>query len=205
MPREQNWDIGKAIGSKNTPYEVKVTNNDLILYALGIGFQKDPMNKKHYDLTYENAADFQAFPTLAVVLAHRGDIGELKPPGVPDFNPMMLLHGEEKLEIYSPIEVDTTVVCQETIVDLQDKAGKATVMVIETAITDKETNELKAKIFMTVFIRGIGGFGRKGTYKNYIPEAPSAPANAVREETTTPNQAFIYRLSGDRNPLHVDP
>lgn len=60
-------------------------------------------------------------------------------------------------------------------------------MVIETTLTDKESGELKAKINMTVFIRGIGGFGRKGTYKNLIPEAPKTPADFVREETTTPN------------------
>ena len=117
---------------------------------------------------------------------------------------MMLLHGEEKVETYSPIEVDTTVVITETIVDLQDKK-KATIMVIESAIHDKETNELKAKIFTNLFIRGIGGFGHKGTYKNLIPNAPETAPAVVSEETTTPNQAFIYRLCGDRNPLHVDP
>ena len=116
----------------------------------------------------------------------------------------MLLHGEEKVETYSPIEVDTTVVITETIVDLQDKK-KATIMVIESAIHDKETKELKAKIFTNLFIRGIGGFGHKGTYKNFIPNAPKTAPAHVSEETTTPNQAFIYRLCGDRNPLHVDP
>jgi peroxisomal enoyl-CoA hydratase 2 len=141
---------------------------------------------------------------LAVVLAHRADITKLSVPGVPKFNPMMLLHGEEKVENYSPIEVDTTVVITETIVDLQDKK-KATVMVIESAIHDKETKELKAKIFTNLFIRGIGGFGHKGTYKNLIPAAPEGAPAHVSEETTTPNQAFIYRLCGDRNPLHVDP
>jgi len=137
-------------------------------------------------------------------LAHRADITKLTVPGVPKFNPMMLLHGEEKVETYSPIEVDTTVVITETIVDLQDKK-KATIMVIESAIHDKETKELKAKIFTNLFIRGIGGFGNKGTYKNLIPAAPETAPAHVSEEPTTPNQAFIYRLCGDRNPLHVDP
>jgi len=117
---------------------------------------------------------------------------------------MSLLHGEEKLEIISPIEIDSTIICQDTVIDLQDK-GKAFVLVVETTMTDKETNELKAKISNTMFIRSPGGFGRKGTYKNYIPDAPKEPAHFIREETTTPNQAFIYRLSGDYNPLHVDP
>ena len=113
-----DWDIKKAIGHKMAPYEVYVDNRELILYALGIGFQKDPMNKAHYNFTYENAADFSAFPTVALIIGHRGDLGALSIPGMPEFNPMMLLHGEEKVEVYSPIECDTTVVCEESVVDL---------------------------------------------------------------------------------------
>jgi acyl dehydratase len=117
---------------------------------------------------------------------------------------MLLLHGEEKVEMYAPIEVDTTVICQESIVDVQDKK-KAFVLVIATEIKDKESGELKAKIYTNLFVRSKGGFGHKGSYKNVIPNAPKTAPAAVRVETTTPNQAFIYRLCGDRNPLHVDP
>ena len=100
------------------PYEVLIDNREMILYALGIGFQKDPMNAEDYNFTYENAADFASFPTMAVVIAHRGDLASLTVPGIPTFNPMMLLHGEEKVELYSPIEPDTTVICQDIIADL---------------------------------------------------------------------------------------
>lgn len=163
------------------------------------------MNKEHYNFSYENGEDFQAFPTIAVVLAHRGSIEDMSIPGVPEFNPMMLLHGEEKVEVYKPIERDTILVCQEKVVDLQDKK-KAFVMVIETSIKEKETGELKAKIITNLFVRSKGGFGRKGEIKNIIPEAPKdRAADHSSVETTTPNQAFIYRLCGDRNPLHVDP
>ena len=136
-------------------------------------------------------------------MAHR-KTGMLDIPGVPKFNPMMLLHGEEKVEVYSPIQVDSTVVVSESVYDLQDK-GKATVMVILSEIKDKESGELKAKIYMNLFIRGIGGFGSKGKFKNAIPETPKSAPHKTAVETTTPNQAFLYRLCGDRNPLHVDP
>ena len=106
-----NWDLKKAIGHTWKAYEVEVTNKEMILYALGIGFQQDPMNKEHYNFSYENGEEFQAFPTIAVVLAHRGSIEDLTIPGVPEFNPMMLLHGEEKVEVYKPIEADTTMIC----------------------------------------------------------------------------------------------
>jgi len=165
------FDIKKAIGNKFEPYEMQVTSKDVILYALGIGFQKDPMNKEHYDFTYENAEDFKAFPTIAVVIGHRtfGNLSSI--PGIPAFNPMMLLHGEEKVEVYGAIDVDSTVVVQESLFDLQDKK-KAFVMVIETVIKDKETGDLKAKIYTNLFVRAPGGFGHKGSYKNPIPEAP---------------------------------
>ena len=60
------------------------------------------MYKPHYNFTYENAEEFQSFPTMGVVVSHRGAIlGAI--PGMPEFNPMMLLHGEESLEILKPI------------------------------------------------------------------------------------------------------
>lgn len=74
-----------------------LSNNDVILYALGIGFSRDPMNKGELRYTYENADSFQAFPTNSLVACHRGPFadGDFDIPGIPPFNPMMLLHGEE--------------------------------------------------------------------------------------------------------------
>lgn len=62
-----------------------------------------------------------------------------------------------------------------------------------------------AVILTNLFVRGIGGFGHKGTIKNSYPAAPKRPADFCAEEITDESQAFLYRLSGDRNPLHVDP
>ena len=66
-----SWDLSKAIGHKFEPYEYHVTNNDMILYALGINFQTDPLNEEHFNFTYEGADNFQSFPTMNVVIAHR--------------------------------------------------------------------------------------------------------------------------------------
>lgn len=72
-------------------------------------------------------------------------------------------------------------------------------------IFDKESNELKARIFTTLFIRGIGGFCNKGFFKNDIPaEQKGKPQHEV-ELKTEPNLAVLYRLNGDMNPLHIDP
>ena len=83
-------------------------------------------------------------------------------PGMPEFNPMMLLHGEEQIEIHQPVLPDTTVLCQETVADLQDKK-KATVLIIKTEGKDKESGELLFTLMTTLFIRGIGGFENKGS------------------------------------------
>ena len=125
-------------------------------------------------------------------------------PGVPSFNPMMLLHGEEKVDFFNPIENDTTLVCTESVHDIQDKK-KATLLIIETEIKDKQSGQLKAKIYTNLFVRGLEGSKNKGKFSNPIPEAPTRTPCLSKSETTTPNQAFYYRLCGDRNPLHVDP
>ena len=101
---------------------------------------------------------------MNVIIAHRMSLEDLSIPGVPAFNPMMLLHGEESLEVFKAIEADTILVAQDKLIDLQDKK-KATVVVIETTIKEKESGELVAKIVTNLFVRGIGGFGHKGTIK----------------------------------------
>lgn len=78
-------------------------------------------------------------------------------------------------------------------------------LVAATNITDKATGELLARVTTHLFVRGIGGFGERGKVKNNYPEPPARAADATRALTTTTNQAFLYRLNGDFNPLHVDP
>lgn len=106
MAEENKVDVAKALTFKQEPYEVEVTSNDAILYSVGIGFSADPMNKEHYRFTYENADEFQTFPTHSVVVCHRGPFadGDFSIPGIPAFNPMMLLHGEESVTFEKPIE-----------------------------------------------------------------------------------------------------
>ena len=77
---------------------------------------------------------------------------------------------------------------------------------METEIREADTNELQSTVRCSCFIMGIGGFGHKGTLKLVpYPETPKAKPDHVAEEKTAVNQAFWYRLSGDTNPLHVDP
>jgi 3-hydroxyacyl-CoA dehydrogenase/3a,7a,12a-trihydroxy-5b-cholest-24-enoyl-CoA hydratase/multifunctional beta-oxidation protein/peroxisomal enoyl-CoA hydratase 2 len=120
MAEKAEFDVAKALSFKQKPYEVTLSNNDVILYALGIGFSRDPMNKGELRYTYENAENFGAFPTNSLVVCHRGPFaeGDFDVPGIPPFNPMMLLHGEEQQIIHNELKVDTKYIVQEKIVDL---------------------------------------------------------------------------------------
>jgi multifunctional beta-oxidation protein len=129
---------------------------------------------------------------------------------VPNFNPMMLLHGEQYLEIRQyPIPTSATLVSYPKLIEVVDKGAAA---VVKSGITtvDKATGKDVFYNEMTIFLRGSGGFhGQKkgsdrgaATAPNAIP--PRAP-DFVVEEKTSEDQAAIYRLSGDYNPLHIDP
>lgn len=185
---------------------MEFTPKDSILYALGIGFQRDNLNKDHFKYTYENHADFESFPTVPIVICHRGPFadGDFTIPGMPSFNPMMLLHGEESITIEKPVEPGMTYVVEENIADLQDK-GKGGLLIFDAKIKEKETGELVSTVRSSLFIRGIGGFGHKGTVVTKYPKPPKRAPDMEKEEVTDKSQAFLYRLCNDRNPLHVDP
>ena len=162
------------------------------------------MNTKDFKFTYELDENFTAFTTMPVVIAHKELGAILTTPGLPEINPMMFLHGEEVIELYKPINAGMKIEVQEKVVDVQDKGSGAAIFV-EGTLTDTETKEVVAKVLMTGFGRGIGGFGYKGTIKSQIPAAPKRAPDSVQEETTQPNQAILYRLNADYNPLHIDP
>ena len=198
-------DIAKVLSTKWPSYDVKLSNNELILYALGVGFSQDPLNKDHFKFTYENDGEFQAFSTMPSVIAHRQSDLVLNIPGFPQFNPMMLLYGEENLEFFKPITSDLKLRVEERIADVADK-GKMTGLTEESLIKNADTGETLVKILRTLMIRGVGGYGHKGgAVAVKYPEIPSRAPDAVVESKSQPNQALLYRLNGDLNPLHIDP
>lgn len=109
MAEEKKVNVELALKFTQQPYEVKLSNQDIILYAMGIGFSQEALNKEHLRYTYENADYFGAFPTNSLVACHRGPFadGDFDIPGIPAFNPMQLLHGEETITIETPIKPDT--------------------------------------------------------------------------------------------------
>jgi acyl dehydratase len=173
--------------------------DDVILYHLGIGagFEK-PLDPKELEYTYEK--NLKVLPSYGVIpLA--GTLSGLEAiPGL-DINFSMVLHGEQDLVVHRPIPVSGEVEHKKRIAAIWDK-GKAGVIVMETVSSDAQgplfTNRFN------IYARGEGGFGGESG-PPAGNQAPDRAPDITVESKTMPNQALIYRLSGDKNPLHVDP
>ena len=198
MPIDKNAVIGKEFEATRFEW----TEKDVILYALGlgVGVGELPTDPAVLQYTYENG--LKAIPTFGVVPTFACLTGAIGIPGF-DVNPMMILHGEQYLEVLAA-EVPTRakVVNTARITHVYDK-GKGALVIIE-AITKSEAGEPIFRNEYSVFIRGEGGFGGEGGPPPGN-EPPARKPDASVEYHTLPHQAIIYRLSGDYNPLHIDP
>ncbi len=195
--------VNSVIGKSSPPIVYNFTKRDTSLYALGVGAPADWLSQDELKFVYERSDNFCALPTMPVVYngdsIHeivKGDIHGIK------FNPMMLVHGEQALEIKKTLPVEGTITCTSTIRDILDK-GSGMVMITEVSCTDESGDEV-AVLTGSTFIRGLGGFGgERGSSEKVV--MPEREPDAIHEETTLETQALIYRLSGDINPLHADP
>ncbi len=175
-------------------------DRETMLYALGIGFQRDPMDERELKFTYEN--DLQTIPTMATVIGW-GQGSVMARSGI---NYLMVVHGEQRVKMHKPLPAAAEVVFDERVVGVFDKGkDKGAVLVTERVMKDKASGDLLCTLMSSTFARGDGGFGGP---KDGAPEPHQLPTRApdlVHEADTRPDQAFIYALSGDRNPLHRDP
>ena len=195
-------DVKAVVGKEFEATRFEWTEKDVILYALGLGVgvgepQTDP---KVLQYTYENA--LKVIPTFGVVPTFSCLAGAIGIPGF-DVNPMMILHGEQYLEVLaSEVPTRAKVINTAKITDVFDK-GKGALVIIE-AMTKTENGEPIFRNEYSVFIRGEGGFGGEGGPPPGN-EPPSRNPDASIAYPTLTHQAIIYRLSGDYNPLHIDP
>jgi acyl dehydratase len=174
-------------------------DRETMLYALGVGMGRDPMNEAELPFVYENG--LKAMPTQATVIAW--GMGTMAKSGI---NYLMVVHGEQKLTVHKPLPAAATIVADERVVGAFDKgAGKGAIIVTEKTIRLKDTNEKLCTLTSTTFARGDGGFGGPTTGAPEPHPIPERKADMSVECDTRPDQALIYRLSGDRNPLHSDP
>jgi acyl dehydratase len=193
----------EAVGSVSEPGERSWDHKDALLYALGVGAgQIDPTGFE-LEFTTENSQNVtqQVLPTFPVIVG----MGAGKMPSFGDINWAMLVHGEQRVELFGPLPVEGTVVSTTRIVGIYDK-GSGALAVMETESKYKDTGKPAFKTRFGAFIRGEGGFG--DSRGEELPSRPKIPERAPDHEVTyatRSDQALLYRLSGDRNPLHADP
>jgi len=180
-------------------------DKDVMLYALGVGIGQDPMDETELAFVYEKG--LKVVPTAATVLAYgRGEplpTPEGHRPSQPNY--LMLVHGEQKVELHRPLPISATFTAESRTIGAFDKGkDKGAVLVSETIWRD-EKGEKVATLTGSSFCRADGGFGgpSEGAPEPH-PTPKRAPDKSV-DITTREDQALLYRLNGDRNPLHSDP
>ncbi|MBM4266313.1 MAG: 3-alpha,7-alpha,12-alpha-trihydroxy-5-beta-cholest-24-enoyl-CoA hydratase [Deltaproteobacteria bacterium] len=194
-------DLAMAKGATTPESKGSWGPDDVILYHLGIGAGLEkPTDPKELEYTYEQK--LKALPSFGVIPVFESfmrGMGGL--PGV-SINLALVLHGEQDIEIHKPIPTRAEVVSQGRVADIFDK-GKAALLILEVETREKGGDKLFTNRF-SIFARGEGGFGGDPGPKP-TNQAPERKPDRVVESRTTPNQALLYRLCGDKNPLHADP
>jgi len=183
------------------PAEQTYTAKDCMLYALGIGLGHDPMNEDELPFVYEK--NLKVLPTFAAVLGYVGFWARDRDTGI-DW--VKIVNGEQGVTLHKPLKGENTVIGRQRIVEVIDKgAGKGALVYSERKVSDKATGDLIATVTQTTFCRADGGFGGPPRQAPEPHPLPARAPDAVCDLGTRPEAALIYRLSGDRNPLHAEP
>jgi acyl dehydratase len=197
-----------AVGSTSEPVERSWTSKDALLYALGVGAGALDPTGFELDLTTENSAGVQqrVLPTFTTIVGQGG--GGRQRLG--DYDPAMLVHAEQAIRLRGEIPTQGTVTTTTTVTGMYDK-GSAGLVVLESESRHVASGELAFSGRSALFIRGVGGFGGPRNPEGDDEGALAAEPLPEREPdevvtyATRPDQALLYRLNGDRNPLHSDP
>jgi acyl dehydratase len=185
-----------AVGVKGEPKTRSWTSKDALLYAVGVGAGTDELQ-----FTTENTQDTpqRVLPTFAVIIGGGGTPMNK----VGSFNPAMMVHGEQGIELLDEIPPDGEIESVGECTAIWDK-GSAAVLEFESTSTNTATGKPLLKTRTMLFCRGEGGFGGERGPSVKLEYPDRAPDHEITY-TTRPDQALTYRLSGDRNPLHSDP
>jgi len=186
----------QAVGAKGKPSRRSWTSKDALLYAVGVG-----AGTSELQFTTENTKDLpqRVLPTFAVIIGGGGTPMDQ----IGSFEPTLMVHGEQGIELYDEIPPDGELESVGECTAIWDK-GSAAVLEFEAVATNLATGKPLLKTRTMLFCRGEGGWGgdRGPSQKTEFPER--APDHQVTYQTRE-DQALTYRLSGDRNPLHSDP
>jgi acyl dehydratase len=183
------------VGKKSVPLKHKYTWRDTVLYALGVGAKADEL-----DFLFEMSGPkvlptFAVVPSFSALISVSGELGA---------NPMMILHGEQKVILHKPIPAQGELSTTAEVKGIYDK-GKGALVLVEAKTVDEKGEAVFDNVFST-FVRGEGGFGGDRGPEALKADPPEGAApDFTLVEKTAPEQALLYRLSGDLNPLHASP
>jgi acyl dehydratase len=187
------------VGETGPARERSWTSKDALLYAIGVGAGLgDPLRELEFTTENSQGIEQKVLPTYGVLLAQAGAARTLG-----EFDRAMLVHAEQYVELHQPLPVEGTLRSSATVTGIYDK-GSGALVESESVAVDAATGEPMITTRSSTFIRGEGGFGGdRGTAAPW--QLPGRDPDHRVTEPTRPEQALLYRLSGDRNPLHADP
>jgi acyl dehydratase len=187
------------VGVPGEPQERSWTSADALLYAIGVGAGLgDPLQELEFTTENSEGVRQQVLPTFGVLVAQPRTGRRLG-----DFDRAMLVHAEQAFELHQPLPVVGLVRTVSTVTGIYDK-GSGALVATESVAADAATGAKLVTSRSGVFIRGEGGFGGERGPADGWRRAVGSPDHRVAL-ATRPEQALVYRLSGDRNPLHADP
>jgi acyl dehydratase len=194
-------DLGVALGAELEPVEFSWTSSDVQLYPLALGAGADPMDAR--ELRYLTDGTPQVLPTFSSVASsfHMTEPPRVSFPGI-DIELSRVLHASEAVVVPAPLPSSGSARATTRITDIWDK-GKAAVILNETTVTDSDGTVLWTTK-RSIFARGEGGFGGDRGPSTSASAPERAPDFEI-DIPVLPQQALLYRMCGDRNPLHSDP
>jgi acyl dehydratase len=177
----------------------RYTDRDVMLYALGVGFGRDPLNLRELKFVYEN--DLQVVPTFASVIGWQQMM--MANAGV---NLLKVVYGEQRLTSHKPLPFEGEVASEVRVAGVVDNGvDKGALILLEKEIREKPSGDKLCTLGATIWARGDGGFGGPDEGAPVPHAIPERQHDHEVEFETRPDQAMLYALSGDRNPLHRDP
>jgi acyl dehydratase len=187
------------VGVDSEPATRTWTTTDVLLYALGVGAgQADPLDELEFTTENSIGVPTKVLPTFGNMIGGGGRGRRLG-----DFDPAALVHAEQAFTLHRPLPAEGTARSVSRVTGIYDK-GSAALVVTESTAVNAATGDPLVTTRGSIFIRGEGGFGGdRGPGQDWA--MPSGPPDEQVTYQTPRDQALLYRLTGDRNPLHSDP